>query len=309
MNDFNDNINLEIVEKKKIVLGFYGLFYIVILIIIIAGGWWYLDQLPFLTREKFNPLMADTSKPMGDLPVVKSSTTPPVDVFKESVPAPDKIAKGKSLFETTCSSCHGTEGKGDGIAGKTLNPLPRNFTDLAGWKNGPAFSKMYKTLQEGLPPSAMASFSNIPTEDRIALILYVRTFRNDYPPVDQNELKELDKTYSLSSGVKQPAQIPVKLAEEKLLSETIPVSDKIQRIKDIIINEKNDKSAILLKEISYDLNKSITALINYPKWNENENVFVNFVETAPLSKGFKPVVFNLNKEEWSQLYQYLKTIF
>lgn len=304
-----DNINLETYEKKKVVLGFYGLFYIILLIIVIAGGWWYLDQLPFLTREQFNPMITDTSKPMGDLPFVKSSTTPPVDVLKESVSTPEKISKGKNLFETTCVSCHGNEGKGDGVAGKSLNPPPRNFTDLGGWKNGFQFSKMYKTLQEGLPPSAMASFNYVPPEDRIAIILYIRTFRNDYPPISQDELKELDKTYSLSSGVKKPAQIPVNLAEQKLIEENIPVTGKIEIILQKINNDKTTKGALLFKQISYDLNKSITALVNYPKWNENEAQFVKFVETSPLQKGFKPGVINLNLEQWSLLYQYLKTIF
>jgi mono/diheme cytochrome c family protein len=303
-----DNINLEIYEKKKVLSGFFGLFYIIVLIILITAGWWYLDQLPFFTREQFNPLMADTTKPVADLQVLKSSTTPPVDILKESVSTPDKIAKGKTLFETTCSSCHGAEGKGDGVAGKTLNPPPRNFTELSNWKNGPAFSKIYKTLQEGLPPSAMASFSNIPPEDRIALILYVRTFRTDYPPIDQNELKDLDKTYSLSSGVKQPAQIPVTMAVEKIITENTPVSEKIKSIVDKIQNNKTDKGALILKDISYDLNKSITALINYPKWNENESRFVKFVETSPVQKGFNPDAFNLSSEQWSLLYQYLKTI-
>ena len=304
----NDNINLEIYEKKKVLSGFFGLFYIIVLIILVTAGWWYLDQLPFFTREQFNPLLADTTKPVADLQVLKSSTTPPVDIFKESVSTPDKIAKGKTLFETTCASCHGAEGKGDGVAGKTLNPPPRNFTELTNWKNGPAFSKIYKTLQEGLPPSAMASFSNIPLEDRIALILYIRTFRTDYPPIDQNELKDLDKTYSLSAGVKQPAQIPVTMAVEKIISENTQVSEKIKNIVDKIQNNKTDKGALILKDISYDLNKSITALINYPKWNENESVFVKFVEISPVQKGFKPDAFNLSSEQWSLLFQYLKTI-
>jgi len=117
----------------------------------------------------------------------------------------------------------------------------------------------------------------------------------------------LDKTYSLSSGVKQPAQIPVTMSVEKIISENIQTSEKIKSIIDEIQNNKTDKGALILKDISYDLNKSITALINYPKWNENESVFVKFVETSPVQKGFKSDAFNLSSEQWSLLYQFLKT--
>ena len=36
---------------------------------------------------------------------------------------------------TRCSTCHGTEGKGNGPAAITLNPKPRNYTDVAWQKS------------------------------------------------------------------------------------------------------------------------------------------------------------------------------
>ena len=38
-------------------------------------------------------------------------------------------AKGKPVFDQYCMACHGTDGKGDGPAGKALNPKPRDFHD------------------------------------------------------------------------------------------------------------------------------------------------------------------------------------
>jgi mono/diheme cytochrome c family protein len=306
-----DDINLEVVEKKKVILGFYGMFYVVILGLIVALGWFYLNNLEAFTREKVTPLakLKDTTKAVEDVAMMKGSTSAPVDIFKEGVSTPERIAKGKTLFETNCSSCHGTEGKGDGVAGKTLNPPPRNFHELAGWTNGPAFSKMFKTLQEGIIARGMASYSSLLPEDRIAIIHYIRTFRNDFPAIDQNELKELDKTYSLSSGTKMPSTIPVKLAEEKTLKEDSLRTAKINGIVFKIDSDKTNKSAEKFKGLSSDIKRTVTALVSSSKWNENETQFVRFVTTDPVGKGFKANIVELNSEEWSVMYQFVKSLF
>ena len=306
-----DDINLEVVEKKKIILGFYGAFYIVLLGLIVVLGWFYLSNLEAFTRESATPLakLKDTTKPVEDVVMLKGTTSTPVDIFKESVSSPEKIAKGKTLFETTCSSCHGTEGKGDGVAGKSLNPPPRNFHELTGWTNGPAFSKMFKTLQEGIIARGMASYSTIPPEDRIAIIHYIRTFRNDFPAIEQGELKELDKTYNLSSGTKMPSKIPVTLAEEKLLKEDTLKVAKINSIVSKIEADKTNKSAEKLKSVSKNLKNTVTAFVSYSKWSESEAQFVRFVTTDPTGKGFKSNVIELTNEEWSNMFAYFKSMF
>jgi mono/diheme cytochrome c family protein len=306
-----DDINLEVVEKKKVILGFYGMFYIVILGLIVALGWFYLNNLEGFTREKITPLakLKDTTKAVEDFTMTKGSTSAPVDIFKEGVSSPERIAKGKTLFETNCSSCHGTEGKGDGVAGKTLNPPPRNFHELTGWTNGPAFSKMFKTLQEGIIARGMASYSSLLPEDRIAIIHYIRTFRSDFPVIDQNELKELDKTYSLSSGTKMPSIIPVKMAEEKTLKEDSLRTAKINNIVSKIDSDKTNKAAEKFKIISSNVRRTVTALVSSSKWSESETQFVRFVTTDPVGKGFKANIVELNGEEWSSMYQFVKSLF
>ncbi len=44
---------------------------------------------------------------------------------------PENIEKGKTIYMTNCSPCHGKGGKGDGPASAALNPKPRNHTDGA----------------------------------------------------------------------------------------------------------------------------------------------------------------------------------
>jgi mono/diheme cytochrome c family protein len=45
--------------------------------------------------------------------------------------------KGQSLYKTRCAVCHGATGKGDGAAGKALNPKPTNLTDPANYDRWP----------------------------------------------------------------------------------------------------------------------------------------------------------------------------
>jgi len=48
--------------------------------------------------------------------------------FATAAKAAGDPAKGKVIFTTNCSSCHGESGKGDGPVGAALNPHPRDFT-------------------------------------------------------------------------------------------------------------------------------------------------------------------------------------
>lgn len=40
--------------------------------------------------------------------------------------------RGQKLFATNCASCHGAQGRGDGPAGKALNPQPADLASMAG---------------------------------------------------------------------------------------------------------------------------------------------------------------------------------
>jgi hypothetical protein len=98
-------------------------------------------------------------------------------------------------------------------------PKPRNFHEKEGWTNGREFSEMYKTLQEGIIKNGMAAYDNVPVADRAGVIYYIRNMTKDFPPVTDDEIKNLDLTYNLSAGTVVPNQIPVDLAMEKLIEE------------------------------------------------------------------------------------------
>ncbi len=79
--------------------------------------------------------------------------------------------KGNKLYAQMCAICHGDLGKGDGIAGASLNPSPGNFTleKIQSQTDGVIFWK----LTTGRPP--MISYSEFLTEDqRWQLVNYIR---------------------------------------------------------------------------------------------------------------------------------------
>ena len=57
-------------------------------------------------------------------------------------------AAAKEMFNTRCSPCHGTSGRGDGPASAALTPKPRNYTDEA-WQKSVTDEQIRKTIVLG----------------------------------------------------------------------------------------------------------------------------------------------------------------
>jgi len=296
---------------------FYGAVYIVFIIAIIVMGTMYINDLPNVTKEKIGgfPVVAkDTTKDStgqtADLPMIKGTLSPPTEVMKYISSTPEMVEKGKSIFTMNCVSCHGEQGKGDGVAGASLNPKPRNFHDLNGWTNGPSITMMYKTLQEGITSRGMASYANLPPEDRLNLIMYIRSFLPDYPPVTQVQLDSIDVTYSLTKGVKMPNQIPVKLAMDKILMQNASIDQKVAAMVKQISESKTDTAAVILKGITSNMTKALTVLAQDSSWNTNEMGLIKIFDNNPVQNGFKArASYMLTQAQLTQLHVYLRRLF
>lgn len=112
--------------------------------------------------------------------------------------SPELLAKGKSSYASTCVACHGEKGDGAGPAAAALNPKPRNFSEP--FKNGDKLDNIFKTLNEGLPGTAMVTFAALPEEDRWALAYYVLELKKELdkakapPPPAPKEPKKKGKS-------------------------------------------------------------------------------------------------------------------
>lgn len=85
--------------------------------------------------------------------------------------------KGKMIYTSRCSFCHGATGKGDGPAGAVLKPPATDFTNPAFWKT--ATPETIKTvIENGKSGTAMVSFKTSLNPEQIAdLIAHLQTFK------------------------------------------------------------------------------------------------------------------------------------
>ena len=92
--------------------------------------------------------------------------------------AQEGASDGQQLFKIHCQTCHGALGKGDGPAAQALEPPPRDLTRRP-YKQGCGPGAIFSTLQNGVPQSAMPSFSKTLSEDEMwALSRYVRALQS-----------------------------------------------------------------------------------------------------------------------------------
>jgi hypothetical protein len=266
------------------------IFYIYFLSVLMALGMLYINRENMVNRNSIQPDVAVDS------------------VYNTPIKA--QIAKGKQLFKINCSSCHGSDGKGDGPASANLNPKPRDFHSATGWVNGRKVSQMFKTVSEGIPASAMVSFAGaLPASDRIAIIDYIRTFASDFPKDSPQDIETMDKTYHLQEGETASSRIPLSEAMKQIEEEAIPIAKNISAMMSEISQHPTDQGSIIFRNVTTDEKRALTMLSASDFWSKNESDFVVIVTTDAVQSGFDAKVAQLSVQDWSTLYNYLKDLF
>ncbi len=83
------------------------------------------------------------------------------------------LAQAAATFQTHCSGCHGSEGRGDGPDAVGLKPAPANFHDRARQDQRSLYG-LYNTISQGVQGTAMRSFADeLNGDQRWALAFYV----------------------------------------------------------------------------------------------------------------------------------------
>ncbi len=94
----------------------------------------------------------------------------------------EAITKGKSIYATSCSACHGSSGKGDGPAAASLNPKPRDHTNGA-YMDKLTNDHIFKVIRYG---GSMFGYPTMPAQPNLSddeikeVVAYVRTLSNTY---------------------------------------------------------------------------------------------------------------------------------
>lgn len=123
----------------------------------------------------------------------------------------DKLELGKKVYFKRCVWCHGIEGEGNGPSADRLFTRPRNFiqgTFKIRWTDSgdlPLDQNLIDTVKNGLPGSAMPSWSGILSEDEIeAVVQFVKSLVQDRDFADEDEEVYVQDFGSNPWGTKGP---------------------------------------------------------------------------------------------------------
>jgi cytochrome c oxidase cbb3-type subunit 2 len=104
-----------------------------------------------------------------------------IEVMDVTIPRSEEwIAHGKQVYERRCLGCHGVDGDGNGPASTFMyNQRPRNFNNavfkfrLTG-EPVPTDGDLLRTISRGIRGTAMPPWYDIPLNDRLAVIQYIK---------------------------------------------------------------------------------------------------------------------------------------
>ncbi|HEU5218691.1 MAG TPA: FTR1 family protein [Gemmatimonadales bacterium] len=105
-------------------------------------------------------------------------------VFDEVPAEAPSLDRGREVYRSTCSVCHGNAGRGDGPQAMALTPKPANLTDAAALA-GSSPLDFYRRITVGVAGTAMAPYEHmLSSADRWAVALYASALRLPAPRGD-----------------------------------------------------------------------------------------------------------------------------
>jgi caa(3)-type oxidase subunit IV len=237
------------------------------------------------------------------------------------VATPQLIEKGKAAFQINCVSCHGPNGKGDGIAATGMKPPPRNFT-TTDWKYGRSPTRVFATITNGVKGTSMAAWSHLTVEERYALAHYVRSLSPGAPDDTPADLKAAGLSEGGTAKAEKPKQeIPIEVAMELM---EVPDQVVVPAEQEINAGSKGaaiyhracmnchgingtgaEVSALGLNPTVRYVTKSFTGA--RAPWVGSQAEFIRVVSQGFPGRGM-PGMATFSKQEWDDLYSYVRQL-
>jgi mono/diheme cytochrome c family protein len=175
-----------------------------------------------------------------DLPVVPGPVDLRLPLLRAAAGAIGGDAEGKQwgLFRRHCAGCHGISGDGAGPAAAVLDPYPRDFrnglfkyTSTAGGAK-PLREDLLRTLQQGIPGTAMPSFRKLPDEQLDVLLEYVKYLA----------IRGETELHVLQSVVDEDASLPLNM-DEVIEEELMPAAKSWDDARAMAVNPPSSSQA------------------------------------------------------------------
>ena len=113
---------------------------------------------------------SDSSEPE---PIGTLATVPAEYAGKTNPFGVDAAPEGAQVFKTNCEMCHGPQGHGDGPAGASLEPQPKNLAVL---QQSAADDYLFWRIHDGKPGTSMVAWKGIITDEQIwQAVSFIRT--------------------------------------------------------------------------------------------------------------------------------------
>ena len=110
---------------------------------------------------------SDTNATLAPVPAEYAGLTNPLGA--------EAASDGAEVFRTNCEMCHGPQGHGDGPAGQSLDPKPRNLANIQA-AAGDDF--LFWRIREGKPGTSMVAWKGILSDEQIwQTVSFIRTLK------------------------------------------------------------------------------------------------------------------------------------
>lgn len=94
---------------------------------------------------------------------------------------PSDTSEGRAVFVANCSGCHGTDGRATTPGGQALRPVAMNLVDFHFQPED-----LVRTLENGVPGTAMPAWSDLPGDQFRAVAEYVLTLSRTAEPYPED---------------------------------------------------------------------------------------------------------------------------